>query len=185
MYSVLEADCPWKFGDSLPGKSRGASNNYQCMGVADLMRFPLPPLAPDAVLFLWRVSSMQQEALDVVKAWGFTLKSEIVWEKLTSTGLPHFGMGRYVRASHETCLVATRGRWKPRVRNVRSRFAAKVGRHSQKPDEFYELVERLTVGPRARLFARSERDGWDSFGDQLPGCLPPNQPSPLDLVSVA
>ena len=62
----------------------------------------------DCLLLLWRVAAMQQEALDVARAWGFTVKTELVWEKLTKTGKPHFGMGHYLRGSHEVCLLATR-----------------------------------------------------------------------------
>jgi N6-adenosine-specific RNA methylase IME4 len=165
---VLVADPPWLFGDSLPGKTRGASKQYPCMSAPELMRFPLPPLADDAALFLWRVASMQQEALDVVKAWGFTVKSELVWQKLTRTGKKHFGMGRIVRATHETCLVATRGRMRPKLLNVRSTFDAPTGRHSEKPDAFFGIVESLFDGPRCELFARKRRAGWVQLGNELP-----------------
>jgi N6-adenosine-specific RNA methylase IME4 len=175
MYRVLLADPPWKFGDSLPGKTRGASKQYLCLSVAEICAFPIPALADDSILFLWRVSSMVEEAYQVVRAWGFVPKSEIVWEKLTKNGKPHFGMGRYVRASHETCIVATRGRFKVEDRGVRSRFSAKLpvgadGKviHSAKPDEFYGLVERLSPGPYVELFARRTRAGWVGIGDQCP-----------------
>ena len=105
--TCIIADPPWKFGDSLPGNTRGASSQYDCMTVAALKVMPLPVISADAVLFLWRVASMQQEALDVARAWGFVVKSEIVWQKLTTKGKAHFGMGHYVRASHEVCLICT------------------------------------------------------------------------------
>lgn len=171
---VLVADPPWRFGDNLPGPTRGAARQYKTMSVPEIMTFQLPTLAPDALLMLWRVSSMQREALDVVRAWGFTLKSEIVWEKLTRTGKPWFGMGRYVRAAHETCLVCTKGRFKVRDRSVRSRFSAPVptgpdGRyiHSAKPEKFFDLVERLADGPYVELFARRHRPGWLCLGDEV------------------
>ena len=83
-YVCITADPPWKMGDKLPGKKRGAAKNYRVLTVSEIMRFPLPPIADDAILFLWRLSAMPQEALDVVKAWGFVPKSEIVWEKPVS-----------------------------------------------------------------------------------------------------
>lgn len=165
---VLCADPPWKFGDKLPGAGRGAARNYPVMDVGAIARFPLPVLADDCLLFLWRVSAMQEEALFVARAWGFTIKSEIVWEKVTKHGKPHFGMGRYVRASHETALIGVRGRVKVNDRAVRSRFAAAVGEHSEKPEAFYDLVERLSPGPYVELFARRHRKGWRCLGDQLP-----------------
>lgn len=165
---VLCADPPWKFGDKLPGKSRGAENNYRVLTLDDIKAFELPPLADDCYLFLWRVSSMVEEAYAVVRAWGFVPKSEIVWEKLTPSGKPWFGMGRTVRAAHESCIIATRGRPKPKSRSVRSRFAAAAGRHSEKPEAFYDLIEQLAEGPYAELFARRQRPGWACFGDQLP-----------------
>ena len=165
---VLVADPPWSFSDKLPGKSRGAAKNYEVLSIESVRSFPLPDLAPDAVLFLWRVSAMQEEALSVVRAWGFKPHSELVWDKVTKNGKPHFGMGRIVRGSHETCLIAVRGKARPLVRNIRSRFEATVGRHSEKPAAFYRIVERLFEGPFVELFARRRRKGWRCYGDQLP-----------------
>jgi len=175
-YSCLIVDPPWKPGDSLPGKKRGAAKNYACLTTAEIMRFPLPKLSDDAILFLWRLSSMPQDALDVVRAWGFIPKSEMVWEKLTKTGKPWFGMGRFVRASHETCIVATRGRFKVASKSVRSRFSARVpvgkdGKylHSAKPEEFFALVEQLVGdGQKIEMFARKRRPGWCARGNELP-----------------
>jgi N6-adenosine-specific RNA methylase IME4 len=91
---------------------------------------------------------------------------------LTKELRPWFGLGRHVRAAHETCIIATRGRAKPLVRNIRSRFAAAVpvganGRylHSGKPEEFYDVVEQLARGPHVELFARRARPRWTCLGD--------------------
>lgn len=167
---VIVADPPWKFGDSLPGKGRGAAKHYDCLGVpAIALQMAAVSLAADnAVLFLWRVAAMQREALDLVESLSFTVKTELVWEKLTSGGKAHFGMGHYLRASHETCLIATRGKAMPAVRNVRSRFAAPVREHSRKPEEFYRIVETLYPGSRkVEMFARTVRPGWEQEGLEL------------------
>lgn len=84
-YGLIVADPPWKFGDNLPGKGRGSAKHYRCMTVSEIMRYPLPALLDDCFLFLWRVAAMQQEALHVGRAWGFTLKSEITWIKVPTT----------------------------------------------------------------------------------------------------
>lgn len=171
---VLVVDPPWKFGDGLQGK-RGAKHKYKCMTLDKIKRFGLPPLARDCVLFMWRVAAMQEEAHAVIRAWGFTPgKGEIVWRKLTKNGKEHFGMGRIVRGSHETCLIATRGRPKRKHARQRSLFSARMplgrnGRvkHSAKPDEFYALVRELYAGPRVALFEREHRDGFECHGNQL------------------
>lgn len=185
-YRVVVADCPWRFGDKLPGATRGAERHYPTMSVGELERLVLPSIEDDAHLFFWRVSSMQQEALDVVRAWGFTVKSELVWIKRTKNGAINFGMGRHVRLGHEICLIATRGRGAGILnRSQRSvfgdvdlleriddagggEFDAEIGRHSAKPDEFYDIVRALVPGPRVELFARIAREGFDPIGNQLP-----------------
>jgi len=167
-FKVIAADPPWRFGDSLPGKTRGAARQYPCMDWRDIARFPLPPLADDCALFMWRVSSMQREALAVIDAWGFEFKTEIVWQKLTLRGKAHFGMGRITRATHETCFVAVRGRPKVRSRSVRDSFSAAIGKHSEKPESFYtDIVQRLYDGPSVELFARRKRAGWTCLGNEV------------------
>lgn len=189
---VLCADPPWKFGDALPGAGRGAEKHYPVLSTAEICDFPLPPLADDALLFLWRVSSMLEDALMVTRAWGFSAKTEVVWVKLARGELKrdllfpkgsrplllaqnvplHFGMGRYTRAAHETCLVAARGKAIELVKDhsIRSVFFAPVERHSKKPEIFYRnIVEKLSpVGPYAELFARERRAGdWFCFGNEV------------------
>jgi N6-adenosine-specific RNA methylase IME4 len=165
---VICADPPWSFQDSLPGKTRGAVRQYSTLSLAEICTFPLPPLAADCYLFLWRVAAMQLEALAVCKAWGFVPKSELVWIKRTATNKPWFGMGRHVRAAHESCIIATRGRPARTAANIRSVFRAPVGRHSEKPTRFYEIVEQFAAGPYVELFARRRRPNWICYGDQLP-----------------
>lgn len=205
-FRCIVADPPWQFGDSLPGPGRGARKHYRTLCVDEMCALQpyraLAMEAPDAVLFLWRVSSMPEEPLRLARSWGFTVKAEIVWEKttrrlelqhvralqallarartererralrrgielLSEPRTDHFGMGHYVRHAHETCLVCVRG--KPQILNhsTRSRFRAPVGAHSDKPEAFYKLVEKLVPGPRLELFARRHRRGWTCLGDEL------------------
>jgi N6-adenosine-specific RNA methylase IME4 len=162
------ADPPWKFDDPLPGNGRGAEKYYSCMTLDELIAFPLPLMQSNSLLLLWRVASMQEEALTLMKAWGYMLKSELVWLKLTANGNAHFGMGRYVRAAHETCLIGVRGRFQVDDRSVRSVFEAPVGRHSEKPNEAYRIAERLAgEGPLVEIFSRRRRNGWTCYGNEL------------------
>jgi Transcriptional activator, adenine-specific DNA methyltransferase len=183
-FNVIVADPPWAFGDKLPGEGRGAEKHYPVMKVDEIERY-LPslnlPIANDALLFLWRVSAMPEEALRVVRAWGFVPKSEIVWVKTTNESDRYslaFGMGRYVRAAHETCIVASRGKGQALIQNhaQRSVFFAPRARHSEKPNEFYGIVQALvplrdtlsTQGSgHLELFARRRRPGWVTLGEEL------------------
>lgn len=186
-FSVLVADPPWTFGDSLPGPKRGASKHYSCLPVHEIQRFPLPDkLSENAVLFMWRVSSMVEEANAVVRAWGFTPKSELVWVKRKTTGFVSytpedyvqsmdeenlaFGMGRITRAAKEVCIIATRGKVPPPShRGIRDVFFSPRGEHSAKPEEFYRIVHCLYPhAPKFELFARTRRPGWKQFGNELP-----------------
>jgi N6-adenosine-specific RNA methylase IME4 len=172
---VMIADPPWSYRDRLPGPKRTASAHYATMTVNEILRMPLPPMHDDCVLFLWRVSAMVEEAYQVVRAWDFTPKSEIVWEKTTASGEIAMGMGHIVRGAHETCIVATRGdRIEPMSRSERTVFRAPRGEHSEKPEEFYRIVERLyplELWPEAHveMFARKRRRGWIQYGFELPG----------------
>lgn len=166
-FACVVADPPWYFDDKLPGPGRGAVKHYPVLSARAIVDFALPPIGDDAWLFLWRVSSQVEEAYRVCRAWGFAPKSEIVWVKRTATGRRHFGMGRSVRAEHETAIVASRGRPGVLSHSVRSTFEAPVGRHSAKPDAFFDLVEALTGGPRLELFARRQRPGWTCLGNEI------------------
>jgi N6-adenosine-specific RNA methylase IME4 len=176
---VLHVDCPWKHKDKLPGKTRGARRRYPCMTVAQLKAIELPPLHDNCLMFFWRMACMQQEALDVIRAWDFTVKSELVWEKLSRRRqrperCPEcghrdhkhaFGMGRYVRLGHEVCLIATRGRVQVKTKAQRSSFEAMLGPHSEKPDEIFKIARRLSRGPYTELFGRAPRQGWQVLGN--------------------
>jgi N6-adenosine-specific RNA methylase IME4 len=161
------ADCPWRFGDKLPGPKRGASKHYRTMSLAEICTFDLPPIADDAWLFLWRVGAMQREALAVARAWGFSdPTSEIVWVK-AARGRFQWGMGRTVRNVHEVCLVCRRGKPRRLSASVPSVVVAPRGEHSAKPDAFYAAVEKLAPGPRVELFSRLRRPGWTCYGDEV------------------
>ncbi|MCK9358001.1 MAG: MT-A70 family methyltransferase [Dehalococcoidia bacterium] len=172
---IILADPPWQFGDRLPGPKRGASKHYRTMSTLAIAALQLPPIADDALLFLWRVAAMQPDALTVVRAWGFEVKSELVWIK---TG-PRMGMGHYTRLDHEVCLIATRGHGITLIANhaTRSVVQAPRGKHSEKPPATYEAIEQLvgSNGPKVELFARRHRPGWVCIGTALGTTLEPRR----------
>lgn len=185
-YAVLEADPPWQFRDKLPGRGRGAAKHYDTLTVREICDFAIPPVRADAYLFLWRVAAFEEAGRAVAKAWGFKPVAELIWVKtkkhadvvITGGGDLQtidpsdirMGMGHHIRHAHEVCIVATRGKASSVVRRdkgIPSVFFAAREEHSRKPDEFYGLLRRLTRAPRASLFQRTARAGFDCYGDQL------------------
>ena len=168
-FHTLVADPPWRFSDSLPGKGRGAGKHYGCLTLSEIARFPLPPMAKDSVLILWRVSAMVEDAYFIARAWGFVPKAEFAWIKTTKDRRRvRMGMGHQVRHGHESAIIATRGRPKRLSKAVSSVVTAPyTGRHSGKPELFFDRVEQLYPGPYCELFARRQRPGWTCYGNQL------------------
>jgi N6-adenosine-specific RNA methylase IME4 len=108
--------------------------------------------------------------MPVIEAWGFTYSGlAFDWVKLNANGRGlHWGTGYGTRANPEPCLLARRGNLLRLDEGVHSVIMAPVGAHSAKPDEAYRRMERLFGGPRLELFARKPREGWHTWGDELP-----------------
>jgi N6-adenosine-specific RNA methylase IME4 len=166
-HRVIYADPPWKYGDERGGldvADSAAASHYPTMSVSDLCAMSVKDLAADdAVLFCWATFPLLPDALEVVKAWGFKYKTAIVWHKQRAN------LGNYHNASAELLLVCTRGSCTPdsdeRPDQVQS---IARGRHSEKPEAFRELIDRMYQhGPRIELFRRGEApEGWRVWGNE-------------------
>lgn len=168
-YRVILADPPWRYSDNragLEGFSRtAAEDQYPTMSVADLCALDVRSLADDdAVLFCWATFPLLQDALEVVRAWGFGYKTAFVWSKVR----PNFG--HYHTANAELLLVCTRGHCTPDVDNRESQVQVitRTGRHSAKPEAFRALIDRLYPhGRRIELFRRGNvPNGWAVWGNE-------------------
>jgi N6-adenosine-specific RNA methylase IME4 len=160
-FELIYADPPWKLG--YPDSPHAPENHYATMELDPIKALEVPA-AKDAVLFLWVVSSLLGEALEVAQAWGFELKTTICWIK------PSIGMGKWVRNRHELLLVCRRGNYPPPDPEdcVDSVVEAPRGRHSEKPEVFYELIEQMyPQASKLELFARSRRAGWSAWGNEV------------------
>ncbi len=172
-YSVIYADPAWQYNDKSTGGSykSGAGQQYPVMELSDIMQMPVKSLAADnCALLMWWVPSQPLEALKVVEAWGFKIKTmkAFTWVKQTSKGNEHFGLGHYTRGNTEDCLIAVRGRPARLDNAVRQLVTAKIGAHSEKPVEVRNRIERLYGDvPRIELFARHSNEGWDTWGNQV------------------
>lgn len=191
-FNLIYADPAWQFSNKKTGGSMisSAETKYKStMSVEDIKAMPIDDIAADdCILVMWWVGSMPQEALDVVKSWGFTLKTMtgFAWNKLTVHNKPFFGMGFWTRQGSENALIAIKGKPKVSSRAVRAvgnyesvslddllgftvfSGAFPVLEHSQKPDEFRDkCVELAGDVPRIELFSRKRVKGWRCWGDEV------------------
>lgn len=171
-YRTIVADPPWRYRQTRilttakrPETRPEADAQYQTMTVEDIAALPIKEQADDdAHLYLWVTNPKLFEALPVVEAWGFEYVTLLTWRKLGTLGL-----GYYFRGDTEHVIFAVRGKApiEPSKR-ARNWFAAPKTGHSRKPDQFYEMVERVSPGPYLELFARRRRFGWDVWGNEAP-----------------
>ena len=172
-YKIIYADPPWSFKNKNTGGSMisGASAKYNTMTVKDICNLPVSQIVDDnCILFMWWVASQPEEALAVVKSWGFKLKTMtgFNWIKTTKTGKMDFGMGFWTRAGSECCLIATKGKPKRINGSVRSVVVSSKAEHSKKPKIIRDkIVELCGDIPRIELFARQTTNGWDAWGNEV------------------
>jgi len=163
-FGVIYADPPWRY-EFAKAQSRQIENHYPTMTLDEICALPVQDFAsPDCVLFLWATSPKLADAFTVLGAWGFTYRTCAVWAK------PQIGMGFYFRQQHELLLVATQGSPPPALECARpgSVHTESRGRHSRKPDWFRDkIAEMYPHVPRIELFAREQREGWESWGNQV------------------
>jgi N6-adenosine-specific RNA methylase IME4 len=162
LYPIVYADPPWQYEHAVT-ESRAVENHYPTMPLGALCRLQIAA-ADDAVLFLWATNPKLSEALQVINAWGFEYRTNMAWVKNQK------GMGYYVRQRHELLLIARRGNMpvpEPKARPD-SIVEAPRGRHSAKPEVFYDVIERMYPKfPKLELFQRTPREGWHGIGNEL------------------
>jgi N6-adenosine-specific RNA methylase IME4 len=169
-YPIILADPPWQLEDrGTPG--RRIENHYATLPYEAICAFTDPAGRPvadlaAAVLYLWTFGPKMEEAMAVIRAWGFTYRTDRCWPKSS------IGTGQWVRRQHETLLITRRGAFPVPAEANRpsSVIVGPRGRHSEKPDIVYEDIDRTYpgVGPRLELFARTRRPGWDAWGNEVP-----------------
>src|SRR6516164_6765238 len=161
-YGVILADPPYRFVTwSETRQFKSASRHYPLMSLDAIKALPVADLAaPDCLLWLWATQAQLHQALDVMQCWGFEFKSSGAWAKQSRTGKRWaFGTGHLLHSAAEFFLIGTRGRSsKPESRSERNLIVAPVREHSRKPDQAYEMLERMfPARPRCELFARHSR----------------------------
>ena len=167
-YGMIVADPPWNFMNwSVKGEKKNAKHHYECMDLDAIKALPVSQLASgDCCLFLWATWPMLDKAFEVMSAWGFDYKTGGVWHKKTVNGKTAFGTGYRVRSASEPFLLGFIGN-PINSRSERNVIEGLVREHSRKPDEAYAWAERyLPDAWRVEIFSRTDRPGWDSWGDE-------------------
>ncbi len=144
---------------------------YSTLTLDEIMDLPVARLAqPRSHLYLWVPNALVMEGLEVMKRWGFTYQTNLVWYKTRKDGGPDGrGVGFYFRNVTELVLFGVRGNLRtlaPGRRQV-NLLATQKREHSRKPDELYDLIEQCSPGPYFELFARHAREGWASWGNEV------------------
>lgn len=171
-YSTILADPPWQFhnrtGKMAPEHKRLL--RYPTMELEEIKALPAAKLAAaKSHLYLWVPNALLKEGLEVMEAWGFTYKSNLVWYKTRKDGGPDGrGVGFYFRNVTELILFGVRGSMRTLQpgRTQVNLLASRKREHSRKPDQIYDLIEACSPGPFLELFARFKRPGWDQWGNE-------------------
>lgn len=172
-FSTVLADPPWRFtnrtGKMAPEHKR--LSRYGTMSVDEISALPIQDISRDtAHLYLWVPNALLPEGLQVMKSWGFTYKTNIVWHKLRKDGgSDGRGVGFYFRNVTELLLFGVRGKNARTLAPGRTQVnyvGTRKREHSRKPDEQYELIEACSPGPFIELFARGVRRDWFVWGNQ-------------------
>jgi N6-adenosine-specific RNA methylase IME4 len=169
-FKVVVADCPWQFSDKLTMSTvaRGAEANYSVLKLEDIMRLPVWDWTQEsAMLALWVPSSMLQDGLNVMNAWGFNQKQIYTWVKTSKKGGLGFGMGRHFRGCTEHALIGTKGKNNPLSKSERNCDQHLSLPHSAKPETLQNQLEKMYPGPYLELFARRIRPNWTCIGNEL------------------
>lgn len=181
LYRTIVADPPWavKRGPASlhacddpncqrPGHRRTSASGlqsrtltYETMTV-DAIASLRVPAARDAHLYLWTINSRVEDTYAIARAWGFTPSTLLVWAKQPSGR----GLGGTFSTCTEYVLFARRGSLRATGRIDRNWWQWKRGPHSAKPEAFLDIVEQVSPGPYLEMFARRNRFGWDTWGNE-------------------
>jgi N6-adenosine-specific RNA methylase IME4 len=173
-YRTVVVDPPWHYGSAggyswREGRPSGATRpmlTYATMSVEEIAALPVGDIAAgSAHLYLWTTQRYLWDAREIAAGWGFDRPKVLVWCK-APTG---FSMGGAYGNATEFVLFCQRGSLASKVRVPRDWWEWPRRGHSAKPEAFLDMVEQVSPGPYVELFARRDRLGWDSWGNESLG----------------
>ena len=158
-FQTIYCDPPWRYANQ--ATRNATSKHYPSMPFDEICGLPVEKLAGSkCLLWLWTTVAFRRQAEELIEAWGFTFRSEMIWDKI------NLGLGNFTRLQHEYLLIANRGGQRTLTRNLRSIIREKRGRHSAKPELVRRMIEINSEPPRIELFGRARVHGWTVFGNQ-------------------
>ena len=171
-YEILYADPPWDYKgqrqhNGKGGKDTGgAIKHYPTMTLKELKKMDIGSIcAENCLLFMWSSSPHLDQAISLMKAWGFSWATVgFVWDK------QRVNPGFYTMSQCELCLIGKRGKIpKPRgARNIRQLVSELRGTHSTKPAEVRKRIELMfPTQNKVELFSRHVIAGWDAWGNEI------------------
>jgi len=172
-FRTILADPPWQFknrtGKVAPEHKR--LSRYATLTLQQIKEIPVSIATSECShLYLWVPNALLKEGLEVMHAWGFEYKTNLVWHKIRKDGGPDGrGVGFYFRNTTELVLFGIRGKQRTLTpgRTQVNIIKSQKREHSRKPDELYDIVEACSPGPYLELFARGQRTGWLQWGNQV------------------
>lgn len=183
-FGTILVDPPWQFqnrtGKIAPEHKR--LSRYGTMTLDDIKELPVAKIAaPTSHLYLWCPNALLPEGIEVMKAWGFHYKSNLVWHKIRKDGgSDGRGVGFYFRSVTELILFGIRGKDARTLKPGRTQvnyLSSMKREHSRKPDEQYEIIQACSMGPFIELFARGARRSWAIWGNQADETYTPTWPT--------
>lgn len=160
-FHVLVADPPWQYEKRKEDVTSRNQIAYPTMTQDEICTLDVASIAQDdAILWLWTTNAHMEQAHAVARAWGFTVKTILTWVK------PSIGMGDWLRGQTEHCLLCVRGKPTIRLSGESTVLHGPRRAHSEKPEEFYTLVEKMCPGVKCELFSRKNRPGWKAWGGE-------------------
>lgn len=175
-YRTIVADPPWAYGkwgkaSAAPKGSSYAPKDsdmpYETMSLQEISDLPVGRIASkDCDLYLWTTGKYLPASFGILDAWGFKYCQTLTWcKKPKGTG-----QGGLYCPTTEFLLLARKGRMPTGKKRVDTTWwqVKRPMRHSEKPEEFQDIIETQSEGPRIELFARRHRPGWSLWGDEAP-----------------